>query len=361
MKIKKVMGAVLALAMALSLVPTVEARASIFDEMNAATSVEFEENVSGTIDSVDDADWYKFKTTDYAANYTISMSNLDESGSWKNTLQCRVYDGDGNCLYTYSYSSQKNGTENYKFEPKKTYYLQFSHYYTSEGSFYSAYEYALKVSCEKEEPDSRETATKISANQSYTGQIFTKSDEDWFRFTTPKYNMIYSIQASNLYGDSWDNYVGYRVYDADKNCIFDKYLKKLENNTSELTLAAGKTYYIQFYSYMYYKSPYNYSFKVNAADISSIDPPATYVSAVSKGFMVKWDKVTNANGYEIRYSTKKNMKNAKTVTLTGKSKKITKLKAKTKYYVQVRAYAKLSTGKKLYSKWSVKKTVTTKK
>jgi hypothetical protein len=112
---------------------------------------------------------------------------------------------------------------------------------------------------------------------------------------------------------------------------------------------------------MYYKSPYNYSFKVNAADISSIDPPTTYVSAVSKGFTVKWDKVTNANGYEIRYSTKKNMSGAKTVTLTGKSKKITKLKAKTKYYVQVRAYAKLSTGKKLYSKWSVKKTVTTKK
>jgi hypothetical protein len=151
------------------------------------------------------------------------------------------------------------------------------------------------------------------------------------------------------------------VYDADLNCIYDKNLRELKNDITELTLSPGKTYYIQFFDGGSGVNIFNYSFKLNASDLTSIDPPTTYVSAASKGFKVKWDAVTNANGYEIRYSTKKSMANAKKVTLTGKSKKITGLKKKTKYYVQVRAYANLSTGEKLYSEWSVKKTVTTKK
>ena len=73
-------------------------------------------------------------------------------------------------------------------------------------------------------------------------------------------------------------------------------------------------------------------------------------------------KVSGANGYEIRYSLKKNMKSAKKVTL----KKASALKATIKglkkktYYVQARAY-KTVDGKKTYSAWSSKKSVKVKK
>jgi hypothetical protein len=360
MKIKKMVGIVLALVMVLSIIPITEVQASIFDEMSNAVQIEYDANVSQTIDSVDDADWFKFTTADYAANYTITVSNFAESSLSSNHIEYRVYDGDGNCLYTHNYGGQKNGTENYKFDPKTVYYLRFSDKYSKING---AYEYAFKVTCQKEEADSRETAKKIGKNKSYTGQIFTESDEDWYKFTTPKYKMTYSLEVSNQSETStYRNMVGYRVYDADKNCIYDGgSLGSLKHNEEDLTLDAGKTYYIQFYSKSSYETPYEYVFKLNAKDITSLDKAnVSKVSALSKGFKVSWEKVTDATGYEVRYSTKKSMSKAKKVTVKSASKKITGLKSKTTYYVQVRAYAKLSTGKKLYSKWSSKKTVKTK-
>ena len=88
------------------------------------------------------------------------------------------------------------------------------------------------------------------------------------------------------------------------------------------------------------------------------------VTKYKKAFKVYWKKSTkkNATGYQIRYSLKPNMENAKTVTVKGyksTSKKITKLKAKTNYYIQVRVY-KTNGGKKCYSAWSKTKTVKTK-
>lgn len=87
-----------------------------------------------------------------------------------------------------------------------------------------------------------------------------------------------------------------------------------------------------------------------------------------KKLTVKWKKVTShlgalyVDGYQIRYSTKKSMSNAKKIKVKGynkKSKLIKNLKAKKYYYVQVRTYAKLG-GKTYYSKWSKKKKIRTK-
>lgn len=83
----------------------------------------------------------------------------------------------------------------------------------------------------------------------------------------------------------------------------------------------------------------------------------------SKGFGIRWQKQTSSTGYQIRYSTNSNMKNAKSVLVTKnsyKAKQITGLKAKKKYYVQVRTY-RVVNGKRYYSSWSAKKSVTTKK
>ena len=90
-------------------------------------------------------------------------------------------------------------------------------------------------------------------------------------------------------------------------------------------------------------------------------PKLSKVKKAKKGFTAKWAKV-NVDGYQIRYSLKKNMKTAKTVNVakTATSRKVSKLKAKKKYYVQIRGY-KMINGKKVYSDWSAKKNVTTKK
>lgn len=87
-----------------------------------------------------------------------------------------------------------------------------------------------------------------------------------------------------------------------------------------------------------------------------------------KKIYISYSPVSDADGYQIRYATKKSMGNAKKLTTTAtkgyfinaKGKKVTFKKGKT-YYVQVRAYRKDSNGIKNYGKWSGKKKVKIKK
>ncbi len=83
------------------------------------------------------------------------------------------------------------------------------------------------------------------------------------------------------------------------------------------------------------------------------------LTAGSKKFTVKWDKVSGAEGYEIEYATSSSFKKSKTVTVKKGStvkQEIKKLKKGTKYYVRIRAY-KTVDGKKLFGKYSEYETV----
>lgn len=82
-------------------------------------------------------------------------------------------------------------------------------------------------------------------------------------------------------------------------------------------------------------------------------------SKSKKSVFIKWKKVKDADGYEIQYSTKSNIKKAKTVTIKKAkttSKTIKKLSSKKKYYIRIRAYKNIDKGK-VYGKWSSKKSV----
>ena len=101
----------------------------------------------------------------------------------------------------------------------------------------------------------------------------------------------------------------------------------------------------------------------------NIVPKATSVKSVkglSKGMQVNLKlQKTQTTGYQIQYSTFKNFKNAKTVTVKNNvsAKKITKLSGKKKYFVRVRTYKTTKfSGKNynLYSLWSSAKATVTK-
>ena len=87
-----------------------------------------------------------------------------------------------------------------------------------------------------------------------------------------------------------------------------------------------------------------------------------------KRIYIKYDAVSGATGYEIRYSTNRRLSGAKKMNASttkgyfknAKGKKATFKKGKT-YYVQVRAFAKDSSGEKVYGPWSAKKKVKIKK
>ena len=79
-------------------------------------------------------------------------------------------------------------------------------------------------------------------------------------------------------------------------------------------------------------------------------------SVSEKGIKITWNKVKTAKGYQIKYSAKKNMTDAKTVTSGALSKKITRLKSGKRYYFKVRAY-KSADGSRIYGGWSSTKSV----
>ena len=89
-----------------------------------------------------------------------------------------------------------------------------------------------------------------------------------------------------------------------------------------------------------------------------INPVKTKISKVTAGkksLKIKVAKKTKeVSGYEIQYSTSKNFKSAKKVTIKKAkttSAVIKKLKAKKTYYLRIRTYKTVS-GKKYYSAWS---------
>ena len=95
-----------------------------------------------------------------------------------------------------------------------------------------------------------------------------------------------------------------------------------------------------------------------------INPSKVTVSKLTRSSSGKlkltWKKhSTQTTGFQIQYSTSSTFKNAKTVTVSGKTataKTISKLTKGKKYYVRVRAY-KTVNGVKYYGSWSSKKSL----
>ncbi len=138
--------------------------------------------------------------------------------------------------------------------------------------------------------------------------------------------------------------------------------------------ADGKTVSSKYYTVKYANGRKNvgkYSVKVTFKDKYSgsktlyftIIPKGTSITKVvpkKDKVLVKWKKQTKqVTGYQIQYSTSKNFKNKKTITIKKNkttSKTIKGLKTNKRYYIRIRTY-KTVNGKKYYSNWSKIKSV----
>lgn len=155
---------------------------------------------------------------------------------------------------------------------------------------------------------------------------------------------------------------GYKVYRKAAGKKSYTLLKNIKNGkettyTDKKALSNGKKY--QYYVLPYYESAEKVTLKTNVQTNCYVKQPVlSYVKkSGSTAIKIKWKENRQASGYQIRYSTTKNFKSSKSVTVASKNinyKKISGLKKGKKYYVQIRAYKKVN-GKKYYSSWSAKK------
>lgn len=90
------------------------------------------------------------------------------------------------------------------------------------------------------------------------------------------------------------------------------------------------------------------------------------IDAEKKGFHLKWNRDSLIAGYQICYSTEKDMRSKKIVKVTSNKvtqKRISNLKGKQKYYIQIRSYKNTNYNGEMYtifSNWTKSKAVTTK-
>ncbi|MEY8461220.1 fibronectin type III domain-containing protein, partial [Eggerthellaceae bacterium 24-137] len=283
------------------------------DDADAAKAMVIGSAYSGIIDAGGDEDWYKV-TLPSAGKFTLSFGHTykKDYGSWTVGL----YAADKSTrLHQASWSNRSTGTDSFTMGLKAgTYYVKVDY---SLGGIVGE-TYTLRW-------DRALTKASISVSKSslaYTGKAQKPS---------------LTIKAGGVKLKKGTDYsVGY------------KNNKKV--GIATITIK-GKGSYAG----------------VTRTTTFKIVPKGTTISKAAggkKGFTVKWKKqASQTSGYQIRYSTAKSMKNAKTVTVTSTKKtscKVTKLKAKKTYYIQVRTYKKVGKAT-YYSSWSKAKAVKTKK
>ena len=135
----------------------------------------------------------------------------------------------------------------------------------------------------------------------------------------------------------------------------DKTSKTNSNNNSAPASANKKT-----------TSLTNKNQKINKPKVKRAVIKKISKTSKKKQLKIKWKKLKNVTGYQIKCGLNKKMTKGKKVCLTKincKSKIIKGLKSKKKYYVKIRAYKtyKSQNGKilKAYGKWSkIKKAIT---
>lgn len=88
-------------------------------------------------------------------------------------------------------------------------------------------------------------------------------------------------------------------------------------------------------------------------------PSTSGITRSENCIKIKWKKVNGINGYQIQYSTNKEFKKAKKITIKSKtttSKTIKNIGNSKKYYIRIRSYKK-NKGKDIYSNWSKNKVI----
>ncbi|MGI5931400.1 MAG: sirohydrochlorin cobaltochelatase [Eubacterium sp.] len=137
--------------------------------------------------------------------------------------------------------------------------------------------------------------------------------------------------------------------------------QKVKGTKAVLKVSANSTVRIRVQAAKKVNSAVYYG-KYSAEKIVLINQMAIKkVKSGKKSLTIFWKKAKGITGYQVQYAEKKNMKRAKTVTISSAKKSsasVKKLKKSKKYYVRVRAYKKI--GKtKVTGSWSSVKSAKT--
>ena len=266
---KKLAACLLSVVMLLGILlltePAYAAGLSGGDSMASAASIALNTSYSDSTSLNQDSNWYRV-TLSSSGRITINVSsNL-------NALYVRLYSSDADQLwYEYCYRDNITGRLALK-EPleltKGTYYLCVERYSTSEN-YIGAYTFGVDFTSAGESftetgsgvNNTYPTASSISLNKTYTGQLAFNDEYDWYRFTLPSSGRISLDLSAKLKS------VYVRLYDSTGEQLWYEYCTQ-DTSTGQiekidpLDLTKG-TYYLCVERYStYIENTGKYTLKV---------------------------------------------------------------------------------------------------
>lgn len=392
---KKCLAVLLMLAMMISPLSGIESR-EVFAEEYTTIAVPIAMNGQWSSDywitDTNKEDWYKL-TVPQDGKVTIKVM------AYMSYLGYELYNQDlskeiGNASSFYG-SETAPVTDTYEYVLSAgTYYIKMSRYWDNNGKYkmYASFEgYGVT----DQGADSYDSPLALPIGSEMVGAITETDTEDWYRLTVAT-SGYYSVKIC-----TYMQYLNYSIYNQDLSkeighaSSFGGTETAPATKTYDYTLSAGIYYIKMNHSWNTGKYTLSWSSLTPATcthDYKTSDVSATYTRAgytlhtcqkcghaykdsyVSRKKLgtpslygtlkrgraeMYWYSVTDASGYEIRYSTKSNFKKStRKITVKGRLKvkrTIKGLKRRKRYYFQIRAF-KNAGNKKVYSTWSVKKT-----
>lgn len=212
------------------------------------------------------------------------------------------------------------------------------------------------------------TEIYYTTNGQTASSSYTKSHRYKKPFTISKKTTIKAIAVKDTYwnSDQTEKTVDGRIYTVNfksngGSSVSKQYVQHNKTIKKSSNPKRSKYTFVGWYSDSKLTKAWDFNTKITSgktlyAKWKKISLKKAVISKVKnvsgKKIKVTVKKVSGADGYQIQYSTKSNMKSAKTVTSSKTTTTISKLSKGKKYYVRVKAYKKDSTGKKVAGKWS---------
>jgi len=237
-----------------------------------ATTISLNHEYTGNLSSSSDTDYYKFQLPN-DGNVAVTLRHQDSGISTSTSTYWRGYlyvEGDlSNALHIVYLKGTPNTATIQEGLPAGTYYLKIIDYSYSPAQYHLKVDFEASDYYEKSPNHTPTTATTISLNHEYTGNLSSSSDTDYYKFQLPNDgNVAVTLrhQDSGISTSTSTYWRGYLYVEGDlSNALHVVYLKGTPNTaTIQEELPAG-TYYLKIIDYYY--SPAQYHLKVEADDI----------------------------------------------------------------------------------------------
>lgn len=233
------------------------------DTISEAMEVTVGKTVKGGLNSSEDVDYFKFTTDGTDSFYSVTFSNICETGA----LEYAVYSSEDETdaskiadVYCYQKTSKEVNLE--KLEKNHTYYIRIFNGYGNSGGNYAF----ILEKAEDDIKDSAAEAAEVLLNTEVSKKINNVKDVDYFKFTTDGTDSFYTFTFSNVGMPEYAEYVIYSDEDELK-CIagHDYCWPKETCNANLLKLEKNHTYYIKIFSH-YSNCVGDYKFIVKKAE-----------------------------------------------------------------------------------------------